>query len=147
MGVLENKVDRRIDEMSRDLCSSLQQIIKQLVDVQQSLRTKGNGTRQSPSPTPQEPPPRSRKAPSSHPKLIDSNEEQYSSVRATQTHTGYKEYTPEWPAKEVRFGLPTSPRSHEKQDYKLSIDLLSFTGHTHTEDFIDWVSAEGKLVS
>lgn len=33
----------------------------------------------------------------------------------------------------------------ERQDYKLNIDLPSFTGRAHFEEFMDWISVVEKF--
>lgn len=50
-------------------------------------------------------------------------------------HGGLK--TPEWLKFEPRFSQSTIYHSNNKKDYKLNIDLLSFSEKIYMEDFMD----------
>lgn len=93
-GCHQKQVEPQIDEVLPDLHSSLQQITKQLYNVQKSLKTKGRATQQSPSPTPSKQQSKVPITQSTNQAMVDSDDEPLLCAYATHTRVSYKKYTP-----------------------------------------------------
>lgn len=78
---------------------------------------------------------------------INSNEEVTPPGKTNYRDFGIDGGTPKFCNNETRFEKYNSNlRAFEHKDHKLNIDLPSFTGYTHIQEFMDWMQVIKKFL-